>query len=161
MAKASKPVNLLNKHLTKEEIANRKEQEEKLKGRDNKVYRTPATLSKEGKKVYKNLVGELRESNILNNLDIEILLTTVDSILRMQECKDIIDKTGVILTKEDGTLYRNPATTIYKDYNAIYNKCCMELGLSPSSRSKLSLINVNAQQNKNDPLLAALGGGNK
>ncbi|HII4428018.1 TPA: phage terminase small subunit P27 family [Clostridium perfringens] len=158
MAKASKPVDLLNKHLTKEEYNKRKEQEEKLKGKDDKVYEAPANLSKEGKDIYNFLVGELKESGILNNLDITILLTCVDSILRMEECRKIIDKNGIVITTEDGAMYRNPATTIYKDYNAIFNKCCMELGLSPSSRSKLSVIKVNAKAKENDPVLKALKG---
>ncbi|WP_349401350.1 phage terminase small subunit P27 family [Clostridium perfringens] len=159
MAKASKPVDLISKHLTKEEYAQRKEQEDKLKGKDDMVYVTPSYLSEKEKEVYNFLVGELKESGILNNLDITILLTCVDSIIRMRECRDLINKQGLVVFKEDGTPARNPATTIYKDYNSIFNKCCMELGLSPSSRSKLSIINVNAQEKKDDPILKALKGG--
>ena len=39
MAKASKPVSLSSKHLTKEEIEARQEAEDKLKGNDDKVYK--------------------------------------------------------------------------------------------------------------------------
>ncbi|RXI57423.1 phage terminase small subunit P27 family [Clostridium tetani] len=158
MAKAPKPIELQSKHLTKEEIENRKEQEERLKGASNKVYKTPKNLSKEEKKIYKFLVDELRESGILCNLDIIILKTTCDAICRMEECKENIKAYGVALTKEDSTLYRNPATTIYKDYNSIFNKCCMELGLSPSARARLAQVNINAQQKKEDPLLQILRG---
>lgn len=157
MAKAPKPIELQNKHLTKEEIENRKEQEERLRGADNKVYKTPKNLSKEEKKIYKFLVGELKESGILCNLDITILKTTCDAICRMEECRNNINQHGVVLEKEDGTLYRNPATTIYKDYNSIFNKCCMEIGLSPSSRSRLAQFNINSIQEKEDPLLQILG----
>ena len=158
MAKAPKPIELQNKHLTKEEIENRKEQEERLKGADNKVYKPPKNLSKEEKKIYKFLVNELKESGILCNLDITILKTTVDSIRRMEECKKNIDTYGVVLTKEDGSLYRNPATIIYKDYNSIFNKCCMELGLSPSARARLAQFNIQAEKDKEDPVLKALKG---
>ncbi|AUN22520.1 terminase [Clostridium botulinum] len=158
MAKAPKPIELQNKHLTKEEIENRKEQEDRLKGADNKVYKSPKNLSKEEKKIYKFLVNELKESGILCNLDITILKSTADSIYRMEECKKNIDTYGVVLFKEDGTLYRNPATTIYKDYNSIFNKCCMELGLSPSARARLAQVNIQAQQEKEDPVLKALKG---
>ncbi|ACA54658.1 phage terminase small subunit P27 family [Clostridium botulinum] len=161
MARASKPVDLQTSHLTKEEIESRKEQEERLKGNSDKIYKPPKHLSKEEKKIYKFLVNELKESSILCNLDITILKTTVDAICRMEECKENINKYGVVLTKEDGTLYRNPATTIYKDYNSIFNKCCMEIGLSPSARAKLSVLNVNAQQEKEDPLLKVLRGDGK
>lgn len=159
MARASKPVDLQTAHLTKEEKEARKEQEEKLKGNDSLVYKAPKTLSKEGKKLYKFMVEELRESGILNNLDITMLETCVDAIIKMNECKELIDKYGLVTTKENGDLVRNPASVIYKDYNAIFNKCCMELGLSPSSRSKLASINVQVQQNKEDPLLKILSDG--
>lgn len=159
MARASLPVDLQASHLTKEEYTNRKKQEEQLKGNNNLVYKPPKNLSREEKKLYKFLVGELQSSGILNNLDITMLETCVDSMVKMQECKQILDTYGLVTTKEDGSLVRNPASVIYKDYNAIFNKCCMELGLSPSSRSKLAVLKVNVQTEKQDPALAILNGG--
>ncbi|AGY77978.1 phage terminase small subunit P27 family [Clostridium autoethanogenum] len=156
MALSAKPVDLQRSHLTKQEITERKEEEQKLKGNNNKVYKAPSYLSKEEKKLYKFIVKELEASNILNNLDITILETTVDAIVKMKECKKILDEHGLVTPKEDGTLSRNPASLIYKDYVNIFNKCCNELGLSPSSRAKLSVINVNAKSTKEDPVLQAL-----
>lgn len=158
MARASKPVDLQSSHLTKEEIQQRKQAEQKLKGNDDLVYKPPKNLSRDEKKLYKFLVQELQASGILNNLDITILETTVDAIVRMQECKKLLDEHGLVTSKKDGTLIRNPASTIYKDYNAIFNKCCMEIGLSPSSRAKLSVINVKKEQDNQDPLLQVLNG---
>lgn len=159
MAKASKPVALMKKNLTKEEKARREEQETKLKGNDNLVYNVPPCLySQEEQDTYAFLVEELKASKILNNLDIELLITCTDSIINMRKARDLIKRQGLVVVKENGTPVRNPATTIYKDYNAIYNKCCMELGLSPSARSKLSFINANAEREKADPLLNALKG---
>lgn len=158
MARAPKPVDLQSAHLTKEEYSKRKQAEQKLKGEDNLVYRPPRHLSKEEKKLYKFIVKQLEASNILNNLDITILETTVDAITKMQECRQILDEHGLVTTKEDGTLVRNPASVIYKDYNAIFNKCCMEIGLSPSARSKLAVLNVKNEQEKQDPLLQVLNG---
>lgn len=158
MARASKPVDLQSAHLTKEEYNKRKQAEQKLKGNDGLVYKPPKHLSNDEKKLYRFLVKELKESGILNNLDITILETTVDAIVKMQECKQLLDEHGLVITKTDGSLIRNPASTIYKDYNAIFNKCCMELGLSPSARSKLAVLNIKNEQNKQDPLLQVLNG---
>ncbi|AGK97586.1 phage terminase small subunit P27 family [Clostridium pasteurianum] len=158
MERASKPVDLQASHLTKEEIQQRKQAEQKLKGNDDLVYKPPRHLSKDEKKLYKFLVQELQASGILNNLDITILETTVDAIVRMQECKKILDEHGLVTPKSDGTFVRNPASTIYKDYNAIFNKCCMEIGFSPSARAKLSVMNVKKEQDKQDPLLQILSG---
>ncbi len=159
MAKASKPVEMTSKHLTKEEIEERKQQEDRLKGNDDLVYKVPRHLSKVEKKIYKFLVTELKESKILCNLDIEILEQTVNAIAKMHECKLFIDEHGIIITKENGDMVKNPACTAYKDYNAIFNKGMQELGLSPSARSRLAQLNINSQAQKEDPLLKILGSG--
>lgn len=156
MAKAAKPVEMQSRHSTKKEIEDRKREEGKLKGNNDLVYKAPSYLSKEEKKIYKFLVEQLKNTGILNNLDITILETTVDAIFNMQKAKKIIDEIGLVTKKENGELVRNPATLIYKDYNAIFNKCCMELGLSPSARAKIASINVQANADKDDPLLKAL-----
>lgn len=161
MARSSKPVDLQSAHLTKEEYNKRKQAESKLKGSSSRVYKPPTYLSKEEKRLYRFIVKELQSSDILNDLDITMLETTVDAIVRMQECKKLLNEHGVVQTKEDGTFVRNPASTIYKDYVAIFNKCCMELGLSPSSRAKLAAINVQTQADNNDPLLQIIGGQGK
>lgn len=156
MARHSKPTSLSTGKIGKEELEKRKNQEEKLKGNDDLVYEPPKHLSKKEKELYSFLVEELRASGILNNLDMTMLETTVDAIIRMKESNKLIEKYGLIVEKTDGSLQRNPASTIYKDYNAIFNKCCMELGLSPSARARLSVINVNAQKESEDPVLKIL-----
>ena len=92
-----KPLALMTKNLTKEEIQIRTEQEEKLKGRDDKVYKAPKGLPKEVAKIYKTIVNELKEANILNNLDIELITTTAYAIFRMKEAREKIDRDGVVL----------------------------------------------------------------
>lgn len=156
VARHSKPTELSTGKIGKEEIEKRKAQEEKLRGSSDLVYDPPKHLSKQEKELYIFLVEELRATGILNNLDITILETTVDAIAKMKEANKLIKKHGLIVEKADGTLQRNPASTIYKDYNSIFNKCCMEIGLSPSARARLSVINVNAQKESEDPLLAIL-----
>lgn len=158
MAKASKPMEMLNSHLTKQEIEERKAAEEKLKGNDDLVYKVPRYLSKEEKKIYKFLVKELQASKILCNLDINILEQTVCAIVKMQECKKFIDEHGIVIIKENGEMVKNPACTAFKDYSAIFNKGMQELGLSPSARSRLAQLNINSQAEKSDPLLQILNG---
>nr|WP_301335083.1 phage terminase small subunit P27 family [Holtiella tumoricola] len=127
-----------------------------MKGNSDLVYEPPKHLSNKEKSLYTFLVEELRASGILNNLDVTMLEATVDSIVKMQEANKLIKKHGLVIEKSDGSLQRNPASTIYKDYNAIFNKCCMELGLSPSARARLSVINANTKKNNEDPLLKIL-----
>ncbi len=162
MSKGEKPVNLLNSHLTKKEIQERKEAEEKLKGNSDLVYIPPPELkTKAEKELYLFLVKEMEASDILNNLDIQLIVQTVDSVIKMREANKLIKKYGMITQKSDGTLSKNPAVTIYKEYSQIFYQCCLQLGLSPSSRAKLSINNIKKNEKETDALLKVLGGGKK
>ena len=155
-----KPLALMTKNLTKEEIQIRTEQEEKLKGKDDKVYKAPKGIPKEVAKIYKTIVNE---SNFLNNLDIELITTTAYAIFRMKEAREKIDRDGVVLEvfkpiEKDGEVVdkvlvsamKHPAVAVEKDYQAIFHTGCIQLGLSPSSRTKLTLINI--ESNKKETL---------
>lgn len=163
MPKAPKPVALISKNLTKEEKESRLAQEEKLKGNKDKVYKVPKGTIKPVALIYKNIVNELRAADILNNLDIELILTTSNAIYMMKNARNelyemgAIIKTYKIIEREDGTvdkiltgIGKNPAVQVEKDYQAIFHQGCLQLGLSPSSRAKLALINVEANREETD-----------
>ena len=97
----AKPIELSTGHYTKEEIEQRKEAEEKLKGNSDLVYEIPKQLkAKKEKDMYLFLVGELKASNILNNLDINILIQTVNSIFQMEEANKKIKEFGQVIQKK-------------------------------------------------------------
>ena len=94
----AKPIELSTGHYTKEEIEQRKEAEEKLKGNSDLVYEVPKQLKgKKEKDMYLFLVGELKASNILINLDINILIKTVNSIFQMEEANKKIKEFGQVI----------------------------------------------------------------
>lgn len=156
MAKASKPVALMSKNLTKEEVELREEAEAKVKGKADLVYEAPTDLVKEEKEVYLFLVGELRELDIINNLDIELLKMTSNAVIELRKARINVRKYGQLIQKPDGTLQKNPAITIVKDYESIFNRCCRELCLSPQSRMALSKMMADIQANSEDELLKIL-----
>ena len=49
--------------------------------------------------------------------------------------------------------------TTKSEYTKDFFRCCNELSLSPQSRAKLGNINLQAEQEKQDPLLQVLAGG--
>lgn len=157
MAKASKPVALMQKNLTKEEKEARLEAESKLKGNADLVYEAPTDLVKEEKEVYLFLVNELKELDIINNLDIELLKLASNSIVELKKARVNVRKYGQLIQKPDGSLVKNPAITILRDYEAIFNRCCRELCLSPQSRMALSKMMADIQANSEDELLKILG----
>lgn len=150
MALAPKPVALQTAKMSKEERELRQEAEDKLKGNDNKVYKKPAGLNKEVGKIYKVIVEELRATNVLNNLDIDLLVTTADSIYRLRVARKKLDELGEVIVDANGRLVKSPWVQITKDYQQIFHAGVRELGLSPSSRAKLALYQLEANTEVTD-----------
>jgi len=163
IAKPTKPTELLGRGYSKEEIETRKYNEEKLKGESDKVHIAPKWLCKDAKKEYKRLVKELENTNILTNVDIGVVAIVADAYIKMNQANEILKKEGMLInhTNKAGAenLVKHPALEIYSKYNDIYKKYLVEIGLSPSSRAKLSMINIEKQEeNKLKDLLQGLRG---
>lgn len=150
MARPCKSVNAMSKKLTKEEKEVRKETENKLKGEADKIS-PPKYLNKNQKKIFRNIVKELKESGILGNLDIYILSTCAISLDRMQTIEGKINEKPDLIYSKDLRLANDKYT---KDFF----RCCNELSLSPQARAKFANINLEAEKEKEDPLLKVLRG---
>lgn len=143
MARPSKPLELQTKHLTKEEIETRSKAEQMLKTSSDKVYKVPTKLNKNTKKIYKNLVENLRPLDILTDLDIDLLCVTADAIHQMEVAQMDIDTNGQVIhiRDKDGCIVKaikNPSVEVFRAYENIFRASCGQLCLSPSARAKLS-----------------------
>lgn len=156
MPKASKPVSMMNKHLSKDEVEALKEAEAKVKTASDKVYEVPKDIVKSEQEIYKFIVEEMRELDLLTNLDIERIKICANAIVNIRQAKVLIRKHGLIYEKADGSLQKNPAVNVLKDYEAIYSKCEKELCLSPQSRMALSKMMAESQANQEDELIKIL-----
>ncbi|MFD1957313.1 phage terminase small subunit P27 family [Paenibacillus thailandensis] len=151
MARPTKSAKLLHERSqTKDEIEERINQEEKLKGQSDKI-KPPSYLNSHQKKLFKYIVQQLDASGILGNLDVYILSTCVIAIDRLQEIERRIN--------EDADKIGDKGLMAAKDkYTKDLFRCTNELSLSPASRAKLGNINLQAKQKEEDPLLKALQG---
>lgn len=150
MARPAMSASVTSKHLTEEERKNKIETEQKLKGNGDNI-KPPKHLSTKQKKIFKYIVDELVNSEILGNLDIYVLSTTAICIDRLQEIEKLINED--IEKLNDRKLMGSR-----KDYQSDLFRCMSELSMTPASRAKLGNINIQAQQNKEDQLLKILGG---
>jgi len=143
-------VSTTSKHLTKEERQARQETEQRLKGKADKL-KPPAHLNANQKKLFKYIIKELEQADILGNLDIYILETCVIAIDRKREIDQLIN--------DDINMAFDPQVIgAKKKYTDEFFRCCNELSLSPGARAKLGNINLEAQKNNSDPLLKVLQG---
>ena len=95
-------------------------------------------------KIYMNIVEELKSAKVLNNLDVDLISITADSIYRLGVARKNLDEHGEVIADFNGKLTKSPWVQITKDYQAIFHAGVRELGLSPSSRAKLAMYQVEA-----------------
>lgn len=158
MPRPAKPVALCeNSRLTKEEKAARLKAEQKYQGVGDLVYQCPSDLvTDREQELYMFLVNQLKSAEILNNLDIEMIKSTVFCIINMNDANNSIRQYGSIIETEDGKIYKNPAVGVYKDYHAMFISNSIRLGLSPADRAKLAVLDTKNKQEEEDQLLKAL-----
>ena len=146
MARPSKAVNVMSKHLTNSEKNQRLENEKKLQGESDGI-KPFSYLSTKQKKIFKYIVKNLEPSGILGNLDNYVLSECAVCIDRMQDIESQINKNPSLIT--DNTLM-----SAKDKYTKAFFRYCNELCLSPQSRAKLANIGTAAEEE--NPLLKAL-----
>ena len=140
MARPAKAIGVISKNLTQEEIKTREESEKKLKGKNDRL-KPLKHLNKRQKQIFKYIIENLEESKILGNLDTFVLNQTAISIERLET----LEKQA----NDDFELLLNAAYKSARDmYSKDFFRCCNELCLSPQSRAKLSIANINKQPEK-------------
>lgn len=152
MARPTKSAKMLHPYSqTKDEIRKRAETEEKIRGAADKL-KPPSYLNKKQKKIFKNIVAQLEQAEILGNLDIFLLEQASICIDRLQELEKRINEN--VLLAMDPNLIR-----ARNSYAKDFQRYCNELSLSPQSRAKLGNLNLQKSQEEKDPLLKVLAGG--
>lgn len=148
MARPARSAAVNSKHLTNDERSMRLAGEQKLKG-SGKRPAPPKHLTDEQKKIFKSVVKELAEADILCTLDSAILA-------QYSIAKDMLRQIDDQIREAPEMLACAPFMSSRKQYMADFFRCTNELCLSPQSRAKMANMALNAP--KSDPLLEALRG---
>ena len=148
MARPAKSVALISKNLTKEELELRQAAEESCRGQTDKIV-PPKYLNARQKKIFKNLVEEMRYANILSNLDVDILATYAIAVNRIEEIEKQINSNPLLL--RDDSLMQAKAK-----YTNTFFRCQKELCLNPTSRAKMGTMAVREKQKAQDPVMRLL-----
>ncbi|RDY26797.1 phage terminase small subunit P27 family [Romboutsia weinsteinii] len=148
MAKASVPVELQRKHLTKEEKERRLETEKRLRGNNDKL-KPPTYMTKEAKKIFKFLVKEAEEAQTFGNVDRFVLEQFSNTYANYKEL-------GQLFNEELDFQKRTKIGRLMKQFSDALPRLYNELGLTPSTRAKFVALNLQKQEEENDPLLQLL-----
>ncbi|MBW9154870.1 phage terminase small subunit P27 family [Clostridium tagluense] len=146
-----KPIALQNGHISNEAIEERQIAEDKLKGSTKVNMKAPKELSKNGKKLYKNII-ELLPEGFLNGGDTFVVSIVAEALDRMSVSQVKINADG--LFSEEGD--ENNAVKTYERYSKIFEKFSAKIGLSPKDRSALAILMLNDKDNNEDELLNIL-----
>lgn len=111
--------------------------ENKLRGNCDLAYSAREGLPDEVKRLYEAIAWHLEGADVLSNLDIDCIEMTAYAIYRMRQARESLDQEGLLIQQGE-KLVKNPAANIEKDYQKIFWQGCIQLGLSPVSRAKLS-----------------------
>lgn len=150
MGRPAKAISTTSRHNTKQETQNRLDAESALKGDNNKI-KAPTYASKSQKRIFNYIVKELKESNLLCNLDVYVLTSCCIAIDRLQEIETLINGNFA-------EIYSKELMSAKDKYSKDLYRCMSELSLSPASRAKIANINTQMQTAKDDPVLKALSG---
>lgn len=128
----------------------RSEIEEKLRGEAVELL-PPKHLADDQREIFRYIVEQLRDSDILGKLDVYVLESTAVAIARIRQINRMINDDPTLLS--DASLQSTRAkyqTDVWRGAN--------ELCLSPQARAKIGSLAAQAAKAKEDPLLKALSG---
>lgn len=163
MAPPRKPAALKKgKSETKAQLRIREEQEQRLMGNTDMLHSVPDYLDALAKAYYKFLISELEISGLLTNLDIPLLEQTADSLSKLRQCDDMLNKDGIIVRQNDRygneIIKEHPAVKVKMQYMSIFKTLSSQIGMSPSSRAQLAGMQIQKDAEDSDPLLQLLKG---
>lgn len=164
MPRPPKPISLVEGEFTKEEQEKRKQAEEKLKGKSDKLTKAPSWLSKNAKKEYKKIIEEIKDLDICMNVDIDTIGMIATCLATIKECEKTLQEEGYFIKGKNSRGYdmtvEHPCIKVQLKYMDMLKKYMSEVPIfSPSGRAKLSLMNIQAQQEEQDPILKIINGG--
>lgn len=108
-------------------------------GKIESVTRAPSFLSRDEKKMYKDICSDLIKSNVLENPDLDVVLKLVLEnsayYTNMKICRD----NGYVEVNAKGNRIKRIEYTVAKDALVNVIKLSSELGLTPAARTRLKI----------------------
>lgn len=101
--------------------------------------RCPAWLSPEAKTVWRRLTAQLKTMGMLYAADEDIIAAYANAVVTYQKATKLVEEHGLLIPGRRDDLVTNPAVRIQRDAAQLIRQLAGELGLTPSSRSRLSV----------------------
>lgn len=161
MGRPRKPAQLQTGNSTsKEEKERLQRAEEQLQGGRELVHEIPEHLDDVAKAYYKFIVEELEISGLITNLDVPLVEQVADSLSKIKQCDEILNREGLIIEIPNSSGVdvprEHPAVSVKMKYLDKFRALSTQIGMSPSSRSQLAALNLEKIEEESDILLQIL-----
>jgi P27 family predicted phage terminase small subunit len=115
-----------------------------------------ADMTKAGKDVWRRLAPKLHRVGVLTEVDRDAFRGYCEAVARRDQAAPLL-AAGLLIRGRDGNLVTNPAWRIYRDADAAVRKWASEFGLTPSSRSSITMPDEGSEDDLARLLLSDAG----
>lgn len=151
MGRKTQPLNLIinngRTHLTKQQIEARRKHE--INPNKDKIV-CPDWLGEIAKDEWHKIVEDLKELDIITNLDVSALAVYCDAYENYVKATEQVQKLGLVVkhTNKAGAsnVVTNPYVLIANKYAELMKKYLIEFGLTPSSRAAIAKKGAEADE---------------
>ena len=150
MSKNRKPLVLLSRDMTIEEIQRREAEEKILSGQDDSQLVPPKWIDKTAKKEFERLVIELKKIDFIGNIDLNNLACYCQAFSNYLKATKQLNKEELTVekhTREGIVIAENPLINIQKKYAEEMRKFGSLCGLSVDARLKIASLKVKEKEN--------------
>ncbi len=99
----------------------------------------PDWLSDEAKVVWRRTTKQLEAMDLLYAADADIIAAYANAVVNYQRASELVDRSGVLIKGRRDGVVTNPAVRVQRDCAQQIRQFASELGLTPSSRTRLSV----------------------
>lgn len=117
---------------------------------EKKAPKCPAWLEPGAKKEWRRMSKTLEAIGVLTQVDATAFAGYCQAYARWKEAEEFLSKHGTIFKTPSGYIQQVPQVSIAQTYLKIMKDFCSEFGLTPSARSRISVLT--AEGSSDDPM---------
>jgi len=126
------------KHWTKKEVEARQRAAAKVTRQNKKPLKMPDWLDEEAQKVWKKTLRDIRDFDILDKVDEDVLATYCNAVARHKELSRIIAEKGYYVMNSSGSYVEAPWVKTQLSYARLIVQYSDKLGLNANARARLA-----------------------
>jgi len=126
------------KHWTKKEVEARQRAASRMTRPKKKTLKMPAWLDDEAKAVWKKTIRDMKDFDVLDKVDEDVLAAYCDAVARHKELSETIREKGYTVVNARGNIVEAPWVKMQLSYARVIVQYSDKLGLNANARARLA-----------------------